>query len=75
LATGIHWNDKQTDDGTPDPVASNTGYSIFSMVPGLGLEWKSWRMVTNLGIPLYQSVNGDQLVPGFVFQSQVSYGF
>ncbi len=75
LVTAYRWNDRVPSNGSTDPVADNSGYSVYSVAPGVAFGWDTWRVVTNLGIPLYQNVNGNQLVAPFAFQTQISYGF
>jgi hypothetical protein len=56
-----------------DPV--NTGYDRLLISPGVEVDLKRVRLNANVGVPLYQRVNGNQLVAGWFAQLVVGYAF
>ena len=56
-----------------DPV--NTGYERLLIAPAAEVDWKDFRFFASVAFPIYQYVNGDQLVASQLFKTVVSYGF
>ena len=56
-----------------DPTDS--GYERVLLSPGLELDYKRVMMYFDVGFPVYQHVNGDQLVSSALYKVTVSYMF
>lgn len=62
------------DHGT-DANPGGTGYERIVVEPGLELRGKAWRLNADVGLPLYQRTNGDQLVAPQLFKLVASRSF
>lgn len=53
----------------------NSGYERVLLSPGIELDYKKVMMYFDVGFPVYQYVNGDQLVASAIYKVTVSYRF
>lgn len=53
----LRWRDSGTSGNT-----DNSGYERLLLSPGLEMRFGSWYAYTDIGFPVYQYVNGEQLV-------------
>lgn len=56
-----------------DPT--NTGYSRLLITPGIETKLSVIRWYTDIGIPIYQNVNGDQITAPYLLKTVLSYDF
>ena len=61
------------DGGIGDPA--NTGYTRLLVSPGLALSTASWKLYTDVEVPFYQNVTGNQLVAPAAVKVIASYSF
>ena len=55
--------------------APNSGYERVLLSPGIELDYKRVMVYFDVGFPVYQYVNGDQLVASALYKVTVSYKF
>ena len=53
----------------------NSGYERILLSPGIELDYKKMMVYFDVGFPVYQYVNGDQLVASALYKVTVSYKF
>ena len=58
-------------DGHPD----DSGYERAVLAPGLELQSGPWRLFADIGAPVYQRVNGNQLVAPVLFKTMLTRRF
>jgi len=58
-------------DGHP----SDSGYERIVLAPGLELQSGPWRLFADLGAPVYQRVNGNQLTAPWLFKTMLTRRF
>jgi len=58
-------------DGHP----SDSGYERAVLAPGLELQAGPWRLFADVGVPVYQRVNGHQLTAPVLFKAMLSRSF
>ncbi|HEV2561027.1 MAG TPA: hypothetical protein VGT78_02695 [Rhizomicrobium sp.] len=61
------------DGGTGDP--GNTGYTRLLISPGLEVGFDTWKLYADVEVPVYQQVNGNQLMPPAALKFIVSHSF
>jgi hypothetical protein len=62
-------------DGGPEGDPQNTGYVRALAAPGLEVEAKGVRLYADVELPVYQHVNGQQLVAPVQFKLVLSHAF
>jgi hypothetical protein len=67
-------SDRARDHG-PAADTPNSGYERVLVTPGLELDAKSWRLYGDVELPVYQRVNGNQLVAPALFKLTLSRNF
>ena len=70
LKLSDRWRDRGANANTP-----NSGYTRALAAPGLELDSGKLKFYLDVEFPLYQDVNGDQLVAPRLYKFIVSYGF
>ena len=63
----------RTKDGGPAADPPNTGYNRLMISPGLELDYKDIKFYGDVEFPIYQYMNGNQLVAPALFKFIVSY--
>jgi hypothetical protein len=58
-------------DGHPE----DSGYERAVLAPGVELQSGPWRLFADVGVPIYQRVNGNQLVAPVLFKAMLSRSF
>ncbi|HWD19158.1 MAG TPA: hypothetical protein VHB20_07750 [Verrucomicrobiae bacterium] len=58
-----------------DPGNIGSGYQRLSVSPGIELDFHPWRVYADVEIPIYQQMNGNQLVSDELFKFSFSYSF
>jgi len=62
-------------DHGSDGVPGDSGYERAVLAPGLELQSGPWRVFADVGIPVYQRVNGNQLTAPVLFKAMLSRSF
>ncbi len=62
-------------DSGPQADPDSTGYSRLLIAPGVELKAASWKLYGDVELPVYQQVNGDQLVAPALFKLILSRSF
>ncbi len=63
-------------DGGANGEPENTGYTRLLISPGASLRLNdNWKLYADVEVPVYQHVNGNQLVAPAAFKFVVSHGF
>ncbi len=62
-------------DSGPQADPDNTGYSRLLIAPGVEVKAASWKLYGDVELPIYQRVNGDQLVAPALFKLILSRSF
>ena len=62
-------------DGGPAGHPDDSGYERLLASPGLELQVKNWRLYGDVELPVYQHVNGNQLVAPSLFKLVLSRTF
>ena len=57
--------------GDPD----NTGYTRLLVSPGIALSYDRWKLYSDVEVPVYQYVNGNQLIAPWALKVIASYSF
>ena len=70
LKLSDRWKDSGVDANTP-----NSGYTRLLAAPGLELDEGKMKFYLDVELPLYQDVNGNQLVAPRLYKFILSYGF
>ena len=65
----------RTKDGGPEANPDGSGYSRLLVSPGLQFDAGPWKLYGDVELPVYQAVNGQQLVASQLFKLQVSRRF
>ncbi len=88
-AAGVSYNDlghgivplvqlllsKRGRDSGPNGEPDATGYTRLLVSPGVEVRFDSWKLYGDVELPLYQHVNGNQLIAPTAFKFVLSYGF
>ncbi|HUJ03636.1 MAG TPA: hypothetical protein VLW75_08375 [Rhizomicrobium sp.] len=88
-AAGVSWNDmgaglvpilqmlvsRRGRDSGANGEPDETGYTRLLISPGLEARIDSWKLYADVELPVYQHVNGDQLVAPAAFKFVASYAF
>ena len=53
----------------------NSGYSRILLSPGLDLGFQNWILHTEIDVPVFQNVVGQQLVALVLFKASIAYAF
>jgi hypothetical protein len=53
----------------------NTGYQRLLISPGLEYDVKHWRLYGDIEVPIYQNMNGNQLIAPVAYKFIVAYNF
>lgn len=64
-------SDRGRDGGVGDPA--NTGYQRLFVSPGLSLAVRQWKLYADVEVPIYQHVNGNQLIAPYALKFIASY--
>ncbi len=56
-----------------DPV--DTGYSRALVAPGFAIGKDAWKVYADVEVPVYQHMNGNQLIAPVAFKFVASYNF
>jgi hypothetical protein len=56
-------------------MAADTGYGRLSISPGMEYKINQVRLYGDVQVPVYQTVNGNQLVPPVIMKFMVGYNF
>ncbi|HEY5289753.1 MAG TPA: hypothetical protein VIJ59_06940 [Caulobacteraceae bacterium] len=67
-------SDRARDTG-PAANPANTGYERLLVAPGVELKAANWKLYGDVELPLYQRVNGNQLVSPALFKVVLSRSF
>ncbi len=59
------------DGGVGD--SANTGYDRLMVSPGISLAVKQWKLYADVEVPVYQRVNGNQLIAPYALKFIASY--
>jgi hypothetical protein len=62
-------------DGGPAGSPDSTGYTRLLVSPGVEVRFDSWKLYGDVELPVYQHVNGNQLIAPAAFKFVLSYGF
>lgn len=65
-----HWHDSGS-DSEPD----DSGYDTIYLSPGIELDMTGFKVYADAGFPVYQYVNGTQLVAPVLFTMRLSHSF
>jgi hypothetical protein len=68
-------NSLRASDSGVQSDPDNTGYERVLVSPGLEFSYGSTRLYTDVSVPVYQHMDGNQLVAPILFQATVSYDF
>jgi hypothetical protein len=60
-------------DGGPQGDPANTGYQRLLVSPGLSLAVNQWKLYADVELPVYQHMNGNQLIAPYALKFIVSY--
>ena len=60
-------------DGGIDADPPNTGYDRVMLSPGIEIATDNWKVYGDVEFPVYQYMNGDQLVAHQLFKLAISY--
>ena len=60
-------------DSGVDADPPNTGYNRIMLSPGIEIATDKWRIYGDVEFPVYQDMNGDQLVAHQLFKLAISY--
>lgn len=67
---------KGQDHGWADPSHNpNSGYNFLYFNPGLEIAFDDYKLYFDVGLPIYRSVNGNQLVPQNTYKVILGYNF
>jgi hypothetical protein len=64
-------SDRGRDGGVGDPA--NTGYQRVMVSPGISLGLQQWKLYADVELPVYQHVNGNQLIAPYALKFIASY--
>jgi hypothetical protein len=64
-------SDRGRDGGVGDPA--NTGYQRVLISPGLSLSVNQWKLYADVEVPVWQHVNGNQLIAPYALKFIASY--
>ena len=62
-------------DGGPQSNPSDSGYERLLLTPGVDLRAGNYRVYADVGLPVYQNVNGNQVTASALFKVNVSRDF
>lgn len=62
-------------DHGPDANPGDSGYERLVLSTGLELQANNWRLFTGVGAPVYQRVNGNQLIAPVLFKAMLTRSF
>ncbi|MBV9849311.1 MAG: hypothetical protein JO250_06455 [Armatimonadetes bacterium] len=62
-------------DGGPEADPPNSGYERLLLTPGIQVHAGSYTMYADVGLPVYQNVNGNQLTAAALFKINISHDF
>ena len=68
-------NSVRAHDGGGNAHPVDSGYERVLVSPGLEFSLGPTKLYTDVSVPLYQNVNGNQLVAPILFQTVMSYDF
>jgi len=54
---------------------ADSGYKRIILAPGVEFDVTNWRVYADVGFPVYQNVNGNQLVAQELYKLNISRGF
>ena len=60
-------------DGGPEAAPSDSGYDRLLLSPGVEVAFNRWKLYGDVELPIYQRMNGNQLVAQQLFKFVVSY--
>jgi hypothetical protein len=62
-------------DGGPMGHPTDSGYQRIVLSPGIELDGARWKVYADVGFPIYQNVNGNQLVASVLYKLNVGRRF
>jgi len=62
-------------DGDVNGDPANTGYTRLIAAPGIEVDQNSWKFYADVEVPIYQDMNGNQLISPWGLKAIVSYAF
>ena len=62
-------------DHGPDGRSGDSGYERLTLAPGLEFQTDHWRVYGQMGFPVYQRVNGNQLTAPVMFKATITRTF
>jgi hypothetical protein len=62
-------------DSGKNAIAQNSGYRQIFFAPGIEFNFSSFKIYADVGFPLYQDVNGNQLVAERIYKAIFGYNF
>jgi hypothetical protein len=65
---------RQRDSG-PQSDRPDSGYNRLLIAPGIEIDVQQFKVFANVGLPIYQNTNGNQLVAPELFKLNISYSF
>jgi hypothetical protein len=65
---------RQRDSG-PQSDRPDSGYNRLLIAPGVEVDVQQFKVFANVGVPIYQNTNGNQLTAPELFKFNVSYTF
>ena len=62
-------------DGGPQADPAGSGYERLLLTPGFEVHTGSYKIYADVGLPVYQNVNGNQLVASALYKINISHDF
>ena len=62
-------------DGDVNGDPANTGYTRLIAAPGIEVDQNSWKLYADVEVPVYEDMNGNQLVAPWAVKTILSYAF
>ena len=62
-------------DGGPVGDSGDTGYTRLFVSPGVAFQLNAWKLYGDVELPVYQHVNGNQLISPVAFKLIASFSF
>jgi hypothetical protein len=60
-------------DGGPAADPDNSGYQRLLLSPGLSLSVNQWKLYADVEVPVWQHMNGNQLIAPYALKFIASY--
>jgi hypothetical protein len=62
-------------DSGANSIPTNSGYTQIFLAPAIELGFSSFKIYADIGFPIYQNVNGNQLVANRIYKVILGYNF